>query len=166
MNRSQNSWALLLVLAGCAQPQPKQAPVPPPPDPAAIRATIETTEKAWSAAYLKGDAPAIANLYTQDAASVPASGEWARGRDAIAKSNQAAFDTVNVTAREDITEEVTVSGDYATEVGHYSWTGTHKKTKAALSGAGRYVVLWHKDADGTWRLHRDLAADVPTPKKK
>jgi len=25
------------------------------------------------------------------------------------------------------------------------------------------VVLWRKDADGVWRIHRDLGADAPKP---
>jgi uncharacterized protein (TIGR02246 family) len=155
---------LLLVLASCA-PKPAPAPPPPPPpDPAAIRATIEATEKSWSAAYLKADAAAIAALYTEDAASIPPSGELNRGREAIAKQNQAAFDTVNVTAREDITEEVTLAGDYAIEVGHFSWAGTSKKTSKPLKGQGRYVVVWRKDPDGTWRLFRDMGSDAPQPK--
>src|SRR5262249_1528258 len=124
---------VLLALASCtakpAAPPAVPAP-PPPPDPAAIRATIESSEKAWSAAYLKGDGAAIAALYTEDGIAIPPTGDLARGRDAIAKLNQAAFDTVSVSAREDITEEVTVAGDYAIEVGHFSWAGTSKKTKA------------------------------------
>ena len=153
--------ALSIAIAGCtSQPAADATPASPAaaaaPDPAALRATIEATEKQWSAAYMKGDAAAIAALYSEDAATIPASGEWRRGRDAIAKQTQSELDTVTVTTREDVTEEVTVAGDYAVEVGHYAWTGTSKKTGAARGEKGRYIVVWHKDADGTWRLYRDI----------
>lgn len=148
---------LLLLVAACAAPAPEAAP-PAAPDPAAIRATIEATEKEWSAAYLKGDATAVAALYTEDGASVQPAGEWARGREAIAKSMQPQLDSVNVVSREDVTEEITVAGEYVVEIGHYTWSGTTKKGAKPVSEKGRYMVLWKKDASGTWRLHRDIGA--------
>ena len=70
--------------------------------------------------------------------------------------------TVGDTAREDITEEVIPAGDYLVEIGHYSYQGTSKAdNKTPRSGAGRYMVLWRKDADGVWRLHRDIGNDAP-----
>jgi uncharacterized protein (TIGR02246 family) len=133
---------------------------------AAVRAAIEATEKQWSAAFLKGDAAAVAALYTDDAATVPPAGEWFRGRDGITKLEQAQLDSVNVTAREDVTEEVTVTGDdYAVEIGHYAWSGTAKKGGGARGESGRYMVLWKKGADGTWKLYRDLGATAPPTKK-
>jgi ketosteroid isomerase-like protein len=77
---------------------------------------------------------------------------------------RAQFDSTTFTAREDITEEVTPAGDYAIEIGHYSFEGTSKIDKTPRSGAGRYMVLWRKDADGAWRLLRDIGSEVP-PKK-
>ena len=165
-----HTLALAVVVAGCSAKPADQsataAPAAAAPDPAAVRATIEATEKQWSAAFLKGDAAAVAALYADDAATVPPAGEWARGRDGITKLEQAQFDSVNATAREDITEEVTVVGnDYAVEIGHYSWTGTAKKGGAARGESGRYMVLWKKGADGSWKLYRDLGAAAPPTKK-
>ena len=155
--------ALLLASAACAAPPaadatPGAATVP---DPAAIRATIEATEKQWSDAYRRGDTAALGALYTEDAASIPPSGEWQRGREAVAKQSLSEHDSVTVETREDVTEEVTVAGDYAVEVGHFAWTGKAKNGGAARGASGRYMVLWRKDADGTWRLYRDLGATAP-----
>jgi hypothetical protein len=62
--------------------------------------------------------------------------------------------------REDIAEEVIPAGDkFAVEVGHYSWQGTSKASKQPRGASGRYMVLWRKDADGVWRLHRDIGTD-------
>lgn len=160
-HRSLVALVLLLPLAGCAAPaRAPQASA----DPAALRDTIQAREREWSAAFLASDAAGIANLYTKDAAQVQASGDWFRGRDGITKGMQAQFDTLAVTAREDITEEVFAAGDYAVEIGHYSYQGTSKTDNSPRSGAGRYMVLWRKDADGAWRLHRDIGNDAP-PKK-
>jgi uncharacterized protein (TIGR02246 family) len=153
---------LLLTLAYCAAPGAKAPQASA--DPAALRDTIQAREREWSAAFLAGNAAGIAALYTEDGATVQASGEWSRGRDGITKSMQAQFDTLAVTAREDITEEVTPAGEYAVEIGHFSSQGTSKTDKSPRTSAGRYMVLWRKDADGVWRLHRDIGNEVP-PKK-
>ena len=110
------------------------------------------------------DAAAIGALYTEDAASIQPAGDWNRGRAAIAAQMQSQFDSTTFTAREDITEEVIPAGpDYVFEVGQYRATGTAKVGGKEVSNAGRYVVLWRKDADGVWRIHRDLGADAPKP---
>jgi uncharacterized protein (TIGR02246 family) len=153
---------LLFTLAACAQPaQTPEAPAAAPADPAALRDAIQAREKEWSAAFLAGNSAGVAALYTEDGATVQASGDWFRGREAIAKSLQAQFDTIAVLAREDITEEVIPAGDYLVEIGHYSYQGTSKPGAKPRAAAGRYMVLWRKDADGVWRLHRDIGSEVP-----
>lgn len=160
--RSLQSLVLVLTLAACTAPaKAPERPATSPPDPTALREEIQAREKEWSAAFLAGNAAGVAGLYTEDGAQVQASGDWFRGRDEIAKALQAQFDTLTVTAREDVTEEVFSAGDYAVEIGHYSYQGTSKVGNKPRSGAGRYMVLWRKDADGVWRLHRDIGNDAP-----
>jgi uncharacterized protein (TIGR02246 family) len=163
----RHRWLLSLVLvltsASCSAPA-KAPEASASVDPAALRDSIQALEREWSTAYLASNAGGIAALYTEDAASVQPSGDWQRGRDGITKGMQAQFDTVAVTAREDITEEVIPAGNYVIEIGHYSWQGTSKTDKSPRSGAGRYMVVWSKDSDGVWRLHRDIGSEAP-PKK-
>ncbi len=160
--RSLGSFLLLLSAVSCAEPA-KTAEAAP--DPAALKDAIQAREREWSAAFLAKNAAGIAALYTADAAQVQPSGDWARGTDGITKAMQAQFDTINVTAREDIAEEVIPTGsDYAVEIGHYSYQGTTKTGNKPLSNAGRYMVLWQKDASGVWHLHRDIGNDAPASK--
>jgi len=160
--RSLQSLVLVLTLAACTAPaKAPEGPAASPPDPTALQDAIQAREKEWSAAFLAGNAAGIAGLYTEDGAQVQASGDAFRGRDGITKAMQSQFDTLAVTAREDITEEVFAGGDYAVEVGRYSYQGTSKVGNKPRSGAGRYMVLWRKDADGVWRLHRDIGNDAP-----
>lgn len=162
-HRSPLALVLLVTFASCTAPA--KAPEAST-DPTALRDTIQVREKEWSAAFLAGNAAGVAALYTEEAASVQPTGDWARGRDGITKTMQAQFDTLAVTAREDITEEVIPAGNYAVEIGHYSYQGTSRtdKAKAPRSSAGRYMVLWRKDADGAWRLLRDIGSEA-APKK-
>ena len=130
----------------------------------ALRNAIQAREKEWSAAFLAGNAAGVASLYTEDAAQVQVSGDWARGREGITKAMQAQFDTLTVKAREDITEEAFAAGDYAVEIGHYSYQGTSKTGNKPLSSAGRYMAVWRKDAHGVWRIYRDIGNEAPTKK--
>jgi len=147
--------------AACAAPA-KSAEAPPV-DGGALKDAIQAREKEWSAAFRAGNGAAIGALYTEDAVSIqPVGDSWA-GRAAITKGEQAQLDTIAVTAREDIAEEVIPAGaDHAIEVGHYSYQATSKATKNPVASSGRYMVLWRKDADGVWRLQRDIGAEAPT----
>jgi uncharacterized protein (TIGR02246 family) len=154
------SLTILLTAAACAAPA-KTAEAPPM-DPAALKDAIQAREKEWSAAFLAGNGTAIANLYTEDAQSIQPVGDSWSGRPAIAKGEQTQLDTLAVTAREDIAEEVIPAGaDHTIEVGHYSYQATSKATKKPVSASGRYMVLWRKDADGVWRLQRDIGTEAP-----
>ena len=149
----------LVLVVGCVTQS--EGPATATIDPAAIRDTIQAREKEWSAAFVAGDAAGVANLYTEDGAQVEPAGEWRRGRATITTALKTQLDTLNVTAREDVSEEVIVAGDYVVEFGRYSYTATTKTGNKPVSGAGRYMVLWRKDADGRWRIHRDIGNEAP-----
>lgn len=157
--RRLRSLVILVTIAACAAPA--KAPETPPADPVVLKNTIQAREKEWSAAFLAGNGAGVAALYTADAAQIQPVGDAYTGHDGITKAMQAQLDTLAVTAREDITEEVIPAGDYALEIGHYSYQATSKTNKKPLSSAGRYMVLWRKDTDGVWRLHRDIGNEAP-----
>lgn len=152
-------FLVVLTIVACAKPA--ETPQPPPVDAAAMKDSIQAREREWSAAFKAGDAAAIANLYTEDGGSIQPAGDWWRGRAAITQGMKTQLDTINVTTREDITEEVIPAGDYIVEVGHYTMSATSKKGNKPVTSAGRYMVLWRRDADGQWRLHRDIGAEAP-----
>jgi uncharacterized protein (TIGR02246 family) len=115
-----------------------------------VRAAIEAGNKAFSAAVARGDAAAIAALYTSTAQALPPEGEIARGREAIQKVFQGFVDAGvrNLTLT---SLEVEAHGDTATDVG----TWTIKGADGATLDHGKFIVIWKKEA-GQWRLHRDI----------
>ncbi|HSD66160.1 MAG TPA: DUF4440 domain-containing protein [Vicinamibacteria bacterium] len=140
----------VVVLAGLAT-------AAPPED---VRAAIEAKNKAFTSAVARGDAAAIAALYTSTAEVLPPGGEIARGREAIQKAFQGAIDA----GMRDLPltlVEVEAHGDTATEVGTWVWKG---KDGATLDH-GKYIVIWKKEG-GDWRLHRDIwNSSTPPPAK-
>ncbi len=64
--------------------------------------------------------------------------------------------------------EVSKGGDLAYTQGTYTMTMTDPKTKKAVTEKGKYVTVYRKQADGSWKAVEDINnADAPAePAKK
>ena len=59
------------------------------------------------------------------------------------------------------TEDVQVAGDLAVETGRYEMTFTPKQGKA-INDKGKYVTVWQRQPDGSWKVLRDISnSDLP-----
>lgn len=163
-----SSLFTLAVAAGACAPAPP-APAPPaepvanaPEDIAAINAARE----AFMKAYETGDAQAIGRLYTEDAISEPNNQPTLRGREAIVASLESMFEQVSVTPV--LTpDETRTLGSVGLDRGTYTVTVTPKAGAPPTSSQGRYMVVFVKQADGSWKVTRDMdnaiGAPPPTP---
>jgi uncharacterized protein (TIGR02246 family) len=130
----------------------------PKPDPA--RAYIEKQATAFSEAFAKGDFKTLANMYTEDAILMPPDGEMVKGRPAIEAFWKGAQQS-GLTGAQLTVVEVTSSGDQATEVGTAVLTLKPANQPEAKQN-GKYLVMWKRQPDGTWKLHRDIWNGSPT----
>jgi uncharacterized protein (TIGR02246 family) len=151
----------LLTAAGCS---PAPPPAPASDDPADL-AALGAARTAFMTAYSAGDAAAIGKLYTVDAISEPNHQATLKGRDAIVASLTNMFQQVTVKAT--LTpEETRTLGKAGFDRGVYKAEATPKAGGPTVTAEGRYFVLYVKDADGTWRVARDIdnaATPVVTP---
>jgi uncharacterized protein (TIGR02246 family) len=114
-----------------------------------VRQAVEAGNRAFIEAFLRGDARAVADLYTESAQVIAPGAPVARGRAAIAAAWQKAIDAGVKDLSLD-TADVESAGDLACETG--------KVRLVAKDGGvteGRYVVVW-KRTNGKWKLHRDI----------
>jgi uncharacterized protein (TIGR02246 family) len=122
------------------------------------RAAIEQVNTLFSEAIARGDAQAIAKLYTEDAMLLPERGELVKGRQAIGEFWKTAMDggvkSVTVT-----TLDVGGSGDLAHEVGTVLLT-LQAEGRPPATASAKFVVVWKREADG-WKIHRDIWNDPP-----
>jgi ketosteroid isomerase-like protein len=114
-----------------------------------VRQIIEANNTGFVTDLLRGDAKAVAERYTADAAVMPPNAKSAVGTTAIE-----AFWTKEIEAGiEDVelhTTQVESSGDLAYEDGTVAITAADGKTTQQ-----RYLVVW-KHVGGEWKMHRDI----------
>ena len=114
-----------------------------------VRQIIEATNTGFVTDLLRGDAKALAERYTPDAAVMPPNSTAAVGTAAIEAFWAAAIEA-GIEDAELTTTNVEVSGDLAYEDGEVSLTNADGKTTQQ-----RYLVVW-KRVGGEWKLHRDI----------
>jgi uncharacterized protein (TIGR02246 family) len=115
------------------------------------KAMIQRLDDKWAEAFNKGDAAAVAAMYTTDAYALPPGAEMVRGRDAIEalwRANMQQISDVKCTA----IEVKPLGRNAAREIGTCSF-----KTKAQppQDGALKYAVVWEKEG-GQWKLLQDI----------
>ena len=115
------------------------------------KATIERLNDAWTAAFNKGDAAALAALYTEDAYVLPPGSAMVEGRAAIeAFWRQAAQQMTD--AKLTTIDVLPLGRSAAREIG----TVTLKtKSQPPQEIAGKYVVVWRK-VGREWKLAADI----------
>jgi uncharacterized protein (TIGR02246 family) len=114
------------------------------------KAAIQKLEDQWGAAFNKGDAAAVAAMYTVDAYVLPAGAPMVKGADIQAfwsKAMQQLGD-VKCTA----IDVKPLGRNAAREIGTCTF-----KTKAATpqDGALKYAVVWQRE-NGQWKLLTDI----------
>jgi uncharacterized protein (TIGR02246 family) len=115
------------------------------------KAAIQRLEDQWGAAFNKGDAAAVAAMYTEDAYVLPAGAPMAHGRADIqtfwSQAMQQLGD-VKCTA----TDVMPIGRSGAREIGTCTF-----KTKGASpqDGALKYAVVWRK-VGSQWLLNTDI----------
>ncbi len=119
-----------------------------------VRKAIEAGNTKFLEAFNQGDAAAVAALYTDDATLMPPNSDMIQGRHGIQDfwhtGIQGGLKDLSLT-----TVEVRASGDTAYEIGTVSLTA-QPKGQDPVRVSGKYVVLWQRNPDGSWKLHVDI----------
>jgi uncharacterized protein (TIGR02246 family) len=128
-------------IAALASAQPK----------ADLKAQIEKANAAFVAAFAKGDAAAIAQMYSSDAQVLPPNSEIVSGTEAIQSLWKGAVDMGAKAITLKATETEQHGPAIAHEVGTYTMTGADGKE----IDRGKYVVIWKREGNA-WKIHRDI----------
>src|SRR5437867_10897116 len=130
-------------------------------DTAAARAGIGAGNARWIAAFKRGDAGAVAALFAEDAVQFRRSGAVARGRAAIQTGFTALFRDNGSADATITTANVWLVDQRVYETGKFTFT-FHPAGKAPVTNAGRYVTIWERQANGSWKIVVDFGVPSDT----
>ncbi len=137
---------------------------PPVVDVAAVRQAIEQATAKYVDAVTRGDSAGFVANYADDAVSMEPGVPVYHGRGALGASFAKRQQEVKVSDMKASTASVDVAGDYAIETGSYELTFTPKGGKP-MHDKGKYLMVWKKQTDGSWKIYRDINnSDGPPPK--
>lgn len=149
MRRSTNLLLMILLLAGCAAP---------PEDPETARQAILAADRDFCDALRSGDAERFQSFIAEDAAFFGR--DLSRGPEQVLERWRPLLGPDAGTRLTWEPEEVRVaaSADLGYTIGRYEMR-SEDESGAPTVGYGRYVTVWTKAADGSWKA----TVDIGTP---
>jgi conserved hypothetical protein len=117
------------------------------------RNAIETANKRFVEVFNKGDAVAVAGMYTSDAKVLPPNSQTIEGKENIQTFWQE-FITIGVKVVKLETVQVEARGDTAYELGQYTLT-IPQTGGQTITDQGKYLVVWKRVGRG-WKLAVDI----------
>jgi uncharacterized protein (TIGR02246 family) len=132
-------------------------------DPADVQA-VKDTAPAYDKFANAGDAAGLAsNFYAADAVRMDPNQPASAGTEAIRASLEKSYAQSSEQIR-NVIDDVRVAGSFAVAKGTFEGTSTPKAGGAAAPVKGKFVTLYHKEADGSWKGVWDIYnSDLPAP---
>ncbi len=123
--------------------------------------------KALMAKYVSGyaskDVDNFVNVFTEDAVRMPPNGPAIVGSEGIRSYYEDWFETETLDVKVAPTE-IQVADDWAVAWGSYEATVTSVKDQTLNEDRGKWINVFKRGADGTWKFHRNIwNSDKPLP---
>src|SRR5713101_9070419 len=149
--------ALPMLLSSCASS-------PPDTHDADVLA-LKDTEAGWVKDAATKDVEKWVAHYTDDASVLLPDTPILTGKDAIRGGLKPMMSDPNFAVTFGATKvDVAKSGDLGYTQRTYSMTTSNPKTKAPVTEQGKYLTVYRKQVDGTWKAVEDtFMADAPPP---
>jgi ketosteroid isomerase-like protein len=125
-------------------------------DTKAVEQAVKDADTKWSQAAQTHDLAGVASYYADDATVLPANAEMITNKAGASK-----FWMDHLTANVDVSwtpmyVEAAKDGDMVYDLGSYTMTTKPAKGKgAAVTDHGKYLAVWKKQADGSWKAEAD-----------
>lgn len=146
--------ALFVITVGCSQ-TPTPAPAPPDTHAADVKA-VEDMQAAWAKDANTKDADKWASYFTEDGSGLYPGTPTLHGKAAIKAAMAPYFSDPNFTVNFGPTRTVaSKGGDMVYSEGTYTMTTINPKTKKPVTDKGKYLTVFMKQPDGSWKAVSD-----------
>lgn len=115
--------------------------------------------EAFLAGFNSGDGAAAASHYSENAILLPPNAPRIDGREGIAGYWGGAFEA-GVSNLSVESTDLDVLGDTAIDVGNWR-VSVPDGNGGTMMPTGKYLIIWKRNADGVWEVHRDIWNDDP-----
>ena len=152
------SWAVVAacLVTSCAQPNGTSSEE----DVAAIRAVIAEEVRAANA----GDVEGFVAIFADNITVVPPNEPAVKGLAAVREWTQAFMEAVSIEMAGYRDDEIVVAGDVGLHYYSFEWTVTPKAEGEAFTEQGSGIHVFHRQADGSWKMGYDAwNGDAPPP---
>ncbi len=124
----------------------------------AARKGIDAGNQAWIDGVKAGEAAPIAATYAENAVDCGPTGECVRGRPAIEQEIKGLFTERGRALSAKVSSVGSVEqGEYV-----YEWGQAEASFATGNRLVERYLTVWHREADGSWRIFRNMV--IPNDK--
>jgi uncharacterized protein (TIGR02246 family) len=136
-------------------------------DTKAIEQAVRDCDTQMSDAAAAKDADKIVSYYSEDAIVLPPNAAALTNKEAIRETWTELVASPDLKISWNTTRvEVSKSGDMAYASGTYELT-TNDKSGKPVKDSGKYLEVWEKQKDGTWKCGADMwNSDLPLPTTK
>lgn len=161
MRRSFLSVILLLLALSACQNQPAQSPAAPDTRSSDEKA-IRNVDIEWAKAATAKDVDKTVSYYADDATVMPPNNPLVKGRSSVTALWKSILLAPGFSGGwKPATVEVARSSDLAYVTGTYEF-GQNDATGKPAVDKGKYVEVWKKQADGSWKCVADIFnSDLP-----
>ena len=126
-----------------------------------LRATLMDVDRAFDRAAAAKGIDGWVEFAADDAVFMPEGVDFVRGKEAVRKFYTPMFSRKGFTLRwEPIEAVVSASGDLGYTLGRWKSTSISPEGKT-VSGQGKYLTIWKKQKDGSWKAAVDVGNTTP-----
>ena len=149
--------ALALTLGACAPRAIREAPD--------IRAAAESIYARYAATLGAGNADAWAELWADDGVQLPPDAPPVVGKSQIREKLRGVLDAFRFDMQIR-TEEARSAGGWASARGTYTATLTPKRGGDPVPIDGKFLTIFARQPDGSWKIYRDIFNSNVPPRSR
>ncbi len=122
-----------------------------------MKAEVQKWNDNFAKAMMNGDDEKLLSMYADDAYSLPSYSPMVEGKNALKKAMMMDKESGNkMTEFKLETLDVFGSGNLLVEVGKYHLTMEMKNMRDPYHDMGKYVTIYEKQADGSYKIKADI----------